>query len=84
LHRSLNAQSFISHPNIAKFIDLIKKEEERSHFKILQRMSGKLEFDVKSLLQEEKLKTLVCNFKFFNIEEFFNILDGIAKWKVGD
>jgi hypothetical protein len=29
-HNSLNSQAFIAHPNIAKFIDLIKKADEKS------------------------------------------------------
>jgi hypothetical protein len=69
-HRSLNSICVISHPNFAKFLEVIQKEEEVVRIKILQARNGRFRISEKNYLKEEKLRTILRNLNFLKIWVF--------------
>lgn len=80
-HRTLNKIGEISHPNIAKFIEIIQKMEEISRFTIGRLEGGKFSSCRVDIKKEWDLRMIVVNFHIFNTEAvFFELLDGKFQW----
>jgi hypothetical protein len=57
--------STVAHPNFAKFVDMLKNEDEFVRFKFLQEAAGKFSFPNKDFVKEDKLRMVVDCYKQF-------------------
>ncbi|RVD93284.1 hypothetical protein TUBRATIS_001850 [Tubulinosema ratisbonensis] len=80
-HRNLNQKSLIAHPNIAKFIDIIKKENEKTRFNITQIFNGSFSFNLFNPSKEVKLQIILNNFNHFKELNYFKALITVYNWK---
>ncbi len=77
-HRQLNS----SHPNLAIFLNVLCREEQRSFVKMTQIKSGNyIELSCTDLKKEEELKVAVQHFEEFEIVDFFNLLEKLINFK---
>jgi hypothetical protein len=81
-HRTLNRRCDIAPPNIATFINTLQIEEELVRIQLIKRKGGNFKFDKNRLDYEEKLRICVENYDLYTIEEYFEILDHLTKWKL--
>ncbi len=81
-HRALNSSFNRSHPNLAAFVEVLRREEQRMYFNLTQIKNGLFldptEIDFK---KEYHLKILCGNFKNFNIDSFFKLIDKLMTFK---
>lgn len=81
-HRCLNNRAHISHPNILKFLDIIKSEEEKSRYKLVQYSLGKLDLNRRDSKKEDNLFIIVYNYENFDKEGYFKALESCYNWKL--
>ena len=80
-HRGLNQESIIAHPNIARFHELICKEEERTRYRIIQTFAGKnIEIPNNDLKKEYKLQIIIKNYELFTSDGFSIALENTTDW----
>lgn len=79
-HRVLNFRCNVSHPNFAKFMEILLQENEKARIGIIQ---GRLKIDIgsKNVVKEEFLRQVIVNYYFYNDDEFFKNLSKIVGWK---
>jgi hypothetical protein len=79
-HRLLKCTSSLPHPNLAKFVEIIKNEEEITRVELLQETNGLFRFPRKNFI-EGKLRLVVGSFKFFEGLGYFEALEKVVHWK---
>jgi hypothetical protein len=80
-HRSLNKWSEIAHPNLGKLIKILQQIEKFTRFQLIRATSGIVEITNKDSEKDIKLITLIENYQFYNIRDYFNALDFFFCWK---
>jgi hypothetical protein len=83
-HKGLNATVYTRHPNLGAFLHALQMEEEKTRLKLKQLSIGFIETNKKSLVYEEKLRTIVLNFENLTLEYYFEGLENINVWKFVD
>lgn len=78
-HRSINFNCNVSHPNFAKFIEVLIQENEKVRVCLIQSRS-QIRIGNRNLLKEEKLRQIVLNYCFYKDNEFFENLLQIVGW----
>jgi hypothetical protein len=74
----------IAHPNFAKFVEVIQKEDEVVRIKIQQAENGKFRMAEKKFLREKRIKLIVQNFEFFKNGGFYNAICDVYDWEFSD
>ena len=74
-HSYLNDKAGISHPNIARFIDLLKNSKNMTHYNLLQISNGSsIPIPNNCLRKEYKLRVALYNFQNFVRDKFHEVL----------
>jgi hypothetical protein len=74
-HRSINKDCQISHPNIARFIEMLKRQEEETRFNIIQISNGVCLPNVGADFKKEYyLRNVVENYYNFECDAYFNVI----------
>jgi hypothetical protein len=79
-HRSINSQCSVAHPNLAKFVEIIQKEEETTRFKLIQETAGNFSLSFKDFAKEEKLRLVVCSYEHYENFAFFAAVSKVYDW----
>lgn len=79
----MNASFYTPHPNLARFVEFLRHEEENIFFK-LTRVFGGIEFDLsnKNLKKEQKLQILIKEGGLLDENVYFKLLDSILEIKI--
>ncbi|KAI5153780.1 hypothetical protein ENBRE01_3248 [Enteropsectra breve] len=81
-HRHLNSFSKVAHPNLAKFIHNLQREEDRIRFKLTWLECGNFDIADKDYKYEEKLKIAVSSIDLVSENNYLKMLQSISKWKL--
>lgn len=78
-HNNLSKKNIIAHPNLCRFLNSLQKIEEINRLRICRLSKGK--FDTfKDLKREEKLRILINNYDFFEIENYLELISSLYYW----
>lgn len=80
-HRNLNKCCQTAHPNLAKFITILQREDECNRIKIIQDRKC-FKINIKRLEKNFNLKIICENFYSYENFEFYEILDKIYDWNM--
>ncbi|KAF7693590.1 hypothetical protein CDIK_2276 [Cucumispora dikerogammari] len=82
-HRSLNNSSFVKHPNIARFIEIIRIECEELRIALKQAQTGKYIFiGNQNFIKENKLKAVVRSYKIYTLSNFNVAINQVYTWSI--
>ncbi len=81
-HRSLNHISVSAHPNLARFLEILKQEETLISFRLKRLLEGmEIETTSSNFRRVFQLKKVVANKHIFDDEAFFKALSNVQQWK---
>ncbi len=82
-HRQLNSSFNSAHPNLAVFLEVLCREEQRAFVKMTQIKFGNyIEITTTDFKKEQELKVLISNFKEFDIINYFKLIDRLLNFKI--
>lgn len=82
-HRSVNFQTVVKHPNLAKLVEVLQTEEDLTSFSLTRVCSG-VEVPTPNIdyKKEWKLREVLRDHQIYDLESYFDTLFLIHTWKV--
>jgi hypothetical protein len=78
-HRSVNNKFNTAHPNFARFLEFLQKEERRVHHMIYEVITGKLQS--RRNKKYDEIENVILGSKYLEIEEILSVLAKIITVK---
>jgi hypothetical protein len=79
-HRSLNSKTPIPHPNLAKFVNIIQRDEQFSFMEIQNLKMGKKPVSISK--NDCRVKNVVLNFNYYKEYEYFEAILSVVGFKL--